>query len=357
MSARMNYDIAQHGGGSGDYTGAFKAEISNIKKEIYDSGGATAIDYALPVAGGAVSGAYGGQMDVMAGAAKMVRETNDQSLDLVNDATVLATGHELYHGNLSQLGDESTKPDFNYRSYVDNVGANVATFGLVSQVEAGIDWWDGKINVDQFAERVGSVGLVQFFAGVAGVGKGGTAEPAAPTPEVPMPDAPGGQTPAGDGAAMRPATPTDSAPSAPGGQTQAGVNPDGSSGGRSTLPPDEVRMLDLQQIKATRAAAATSNEGIYEFPDQQAGGKPYVGQSGDIPQRLAQHEAAGRLSSGTETTTSVSGGKTAREIAEHERIQQLTGGQKASNSPAVSNQRDPIGPNRRADLDIPDPEE
>ena len=100
------------------------------------------------------------------------------------------------------------------------------------------------------------------------------------------------------------------------------------------------------------------SQGIYEFPDQIVSGTPpYVGQSGNIPERLAKHQADGRLVPGTETTAEVLGGKTSREIAEHNRIQVLTGGQKAKNSPKVSNQRDPIGPKRRAKLGIPEPED
>jgi hypothetical protein len=91
--------------------------------------------------------------------------------------------------------------------------------------------------------------------------------------------------------------------------------------------------------------------GIYEFPDQKAGGTPYVGQSGDLEARLKKHESTGRLKSGTETTTEVSGDKTAREIAEHKRIQKITGGVPASKSGAVSNKVDPIGPKRRHLLD------
>lgn len=72
-----------------------------------------------------------------------------------------------------------------------------------------------------------------------------------------------------------------------------------------------------------------------------------MGQSGDIPRRLGQHERTGRLQPGTQTTTAVEGGKTAREIAEHQRIQELTGGVPARQSPNVSNKVDPIGPNRR----------
>jgi hypothetical protein len=97
--------------------------------------------------------------------------------------------------------------------------------------------------------------------------------------------------------------------------------------------------------------------GIYEFPDQTSGGTPYVGQSSNVPNRLNQHQDAGRLSPGTESTTPIPGGKTAREIAEHNRIQQLTGGQKAKNSPAVSNKVDPIGPKRRPGLGLPEPQD
>lgn len=40
-------------------------------------------------------------------------------------------------------------------------------------------------------------------------------------------------------------------------------------------------------------------------------------------------------------------GKTAREIAEHKRIQEITGGVPARNSDRVSNKVDPIGPQRQ----------
>lgn len=114
--------------------------------------------------------------------------------------------------------------------------------------------------------------------------------------------------------------------------------------------------LVLPRAKEAEGETPTK-EGIYEFPDQRAGNKPYVGQSEDVPRRLGQHESAGRLTPGTEKTTPVSGGKTAREIAEHKRIQELTGGVKAKNSPAVANQRDPIGPNRRGGCDLPEPKD
>jgi RHS repeat-associated protein len=101
----------------------------------------------------------------------------------------------------------------------------------------------------------------------------------------------------------------------------------------------------------------TPQAGIYEFPDLTAGGRPYVGQSEDIAGRLGSHRRAGRLAPGTETTTTVSGSREAREVAEHNRIQDLTGGQRARNSPNVANRNDPIGPRRRPRLGLPEPEE
>jgi hypothetical protein len=47
------------------------------------------------------------------------------------------------------------------------------------------------------------------------------------------------------------------------------------------------------------------------------------------------------------TTTEVLGGKTAREVTEHRRIQEITGGVPARESSSVTNSVDPIGPNRR----------
>jgi RHS repeat-associated protein len=102
-------------------------------------------------------------------------------------------------------------------------------------------------------------------------------------------------------------------------------------------------------VHGNSAARGVPRAGRYEFPDQAAGGKPYVGQSGNIPRRLEQHERAGRYSpaAGPATTTAVPGGRTAREISEHQRIQEITGGVPARQSGAVSNEVDPIGPKRR----------
>ncbi|QUJ67374.1 GIY-YIG nuclease family protein [Photobacterium sp. GJ3] len=83
-------------------------------------------------------------------------------------------------------------------------------------------------------------------------------------------------------------------------------------------------------------------EGVYEFTD--TSGRQYVGQSVNIPNRLKQHIKSGNLDSSQEVkTTEVLGGKTARELSEHKRIQEITGGVPARFSDKV----DPISLNRR----------
>ena len=87
-------------------------------------------------------------------------------------------------------------------------------------------------------------------------------------------------------------------------------------------------------------------EGIYEFWETPT--KKYVGQSGDVPKRLKEHVDAGRLDDVKKATTKeVKGGKTTREIAEHKRIQEITGGKAARKSDKVTNKKDPIGPKRK----------
>ncbi|PAU39887.1 hypothetical protein CKF94_02165 [Vibrio coralliilyticus] len=67
-----------------------------------------------------------------------------------------------------------------------------------------------------------------------------------------------------------------------------------------------------------------------------------------MPNRLKQHVKTGKLEPNQSVkTTEVLGGKTAREIAEHKRIQETTGGVPARFSDKVSNKVDPIGQNRK----------
>lgn len=118
--------------------------------------------------------------------------------------------------------------------------------------------------------------------------------------------------------------------------------------GKGTLSLAKSFMDDaLNAVKNLSGKAAKEvKEGVYEFVDST--GKPYVGQTKDIPRRIKDHIKSGKLPEGTKVkTTEVKGGKTAREIAEHKRIQELTGGDPARRSPDVSSLRDPVGPARR----------
>jgi RHS repeat-associated protein len=101
--------------------------------------------------------------------------------------------------------------------------------------------------------------------------------------------------------------------------------------------------VNLSTCKAEFKVAANlpAKEGIYEFTA--ASGKTYVGQSKNIVRRIEQHLKSGKLlpkDLPSVKITPVSGGKTAREIAEQLRINELGG---VGN---LENIRNPIGPGR-----------
>ena len=103
----------------------------------------------------------------------------------------------------------------------------------------------------------------------------------------------------------------------------------------------EVGDLALKGVLRV-AQEISAKEGIYEFTA--ASGKTYVGQSRNIAARIQQHINSGKLLTkdiGSIRTTEVLGGKTAREIAEQRRINELGGISK------LENQRNPIGPARQ----------
>ena len=86
-------------------------------------------------------------------------------------------------------------------------------------------------------------------------------------------------------------------------------------------------------------------EGIYKFTDTT--GKTYCGQSCNVPRRLKEHVASGKLDPNQAVeTTEVLGGKTVREVAEHKQLMEVTGGVDAKDSDLVSNMRNPIGKKR-----------
>ena len=95
-------------------------------------------------------------------------------------------------------------------------------------------------------------------------------------------------------------------------------------------------------IDGTLAAASAPNEGIYDVVA--TSGDRYVGQSGDISARLAQHVAKGKITAAEASKavrTYVPGGKTAREIAE-----QLAIDNYKRLGVKLSNVRNPIGDKR-----------
>ncbi len=101
--------------------------------------------------------------------------------------------------------------------------------------------------------------------------------------------------------------------------------------------------------EAARSAEA-SKVGIYEV--QTNSGKTYVGQSGNIPARIQDHIASGKVTSSAGASakiTPVRGGKTAREIAEQKRIDAL-GGVKN-----LENVRNPVGEKRKHLLEREEP--
>ena len=93
-----------------------------------------------------------------------------------------------------------------------------------------------------------------------------------------------------------------------------------------------------------------ATEGVYEFVDKANEGKTYVGQSGNIPARLKQHERNGRLAPvGGAKTKTVRGGKTKREVAEQKRLDQL-GGPRNNPGSRTSNIRNPVSVERMRKL-------
>jgi uncharacterized protein RhaS with RHS repeats len=97
-------------------------------------------------------------------------------------------------------------------------------------------------------------------------------------------------------------------------------------------------------IRAGGRVAKEAVGGIYEFVATT--GRRYVGQSKDIARRIGQHISDGRLGEGAEVIwRRVTGGRTAREVAEQVRIDELGG---VDN---LENIRNPIGTARRHLID------
>jgi hypothetical protein len=112
------------------------------------------------------------------------------------------------------------------------------------------------------------------------------------------------------------------------------------------MPSSEAGAITKLGLSEGKAAAV--EQGIYEFGA--ASGKIYVGQSSRISGRLLQHVRSGKLAASDVSSvsrTAVLGGKTAREIAEQRRIDQLGG------IVNLENKVNPIGPARQHLLNTP----
>jgi RHS repeat-associated protein len=108
----------------------------------------------------------------------------------------------------------------------------------------------------------------------------------------------------------------------------------------SLWTPDTYSSTVHTLVAARRAGEAV--QGVYEFIGND--GNLYVGQSGNVGDRMRQHAENGKVSENAEVhVTEVSGGRTPREIAEQRRLDQHGGAQSGN----VSNKRNPVGPRRQ----------
>lgn len=129
-----------------------------------------------------------------------------------------------------------------------------------------------------------------------------------------------------------------------GGSSASGVSAGAASSAFSRLSP--TLRYGALRLSLIRPSAGATN-GIYVI--RKSNGSVYVGQSGDISARLAQHVKSGRYTQAEVNAAerfSVGGGKTAREMAEQMKLNSpQIGGRDA---PGVLNKVNPIGKNRRS---------
>ncbi len=125
----------------------------------------------------------------------------------------------------------------------------------------------------------------------------------------------------------------------------------GLAAGGARMAAKEVLQETVENVTGLPMGGLPSRQGIYEFPDALSPGRTYVGQSGNLPKRITQHERSGKKAADTGAdTTAVPGGKTAREVAEQRRINELGGTRDVAGS-QTSNVRNPIGERRRAEVE------
>jgi Pput_2613-like deaminase len=140
------------------------------------TGEPTSLEKVAKVGGAAAVGAATGAANDVKGAAEAGKEVGLETADTVNAAAAI-TGHEIYHGNLSGLGQASANSDFSITQHVAETGANLATAGVYGQVKAGYQLATGQISADEAAKQIGTAGLFQVAAGALGREKGAESSP------------------------------------------------------------------------------------------------------------------------------------------------------------------------------------
>ena len=122
-----------------------------------------------------------------------------------------------------------------------------------------------------------------------------------------------------------------------------------------------AKKVDFSQPAVSKVKDVEAPEGIvYRRTDLNGEIKPYVGQSKNDSRFLARQKEHARKHPDAEfkfDEIARADPGDALDIAEHKALQELTGGQRAKNSPLVSNLKDPVGPNRRPGFGLPEPRE
>lgn len=131
-------------------------------QQAYASVQAGAWDYTKAYTVGAVEGTGTGIKNVVVGVAKAGREIGYQTADLANTTTYLVSGYEMYHGNLSNLGQASVRSDFCYTTHVAETGANILTFGVYGEGKLTYQYYAGHINLQTYSESMGASGVFQL---------------------------------------------------------------------------------------------------------------------------------------------------------------------------------------------------
>lgn len=139
-------------------------------QQVVGSVEAGAWDYTVETTKGFGAGTVRGITNVGVGTAKAVREVGYQAADFANTTGYLVTGHEMYHGNLSDLGKASVRDDFAYGQHVAETSANFVTGGVYGEAKLTYLYSTGQIDLDTYSQGMGATGVFQVAPGVGKYG-------------------------------------------------------------------------------------------------------------------------------------------------------------------------------------------